>query len=119
MRGTILSHHYVTLISVFAFLRTLARVLTLKEDYRQYPSYPNGYLTHLVTGFIAAALGAIAIPGIMTKNSTAVTFLSLAIQQFRDVRKTEKDSLKSLENTEYTHILMKLLKHFKLGIISL
>lgn len=103
MKETILSHHYVILISVSAFLGTLARVLTLKADYRQYPSHPNGYLIHLVTGFIAAAMGAVAIPAIMTKNFTAVTFLSLAIQQFRDVRKTEKDSLKSLENTEYTY----------------
>jgi len=32
----------------------------------------------------------------------AVTFLALTIQQFRDVRKMERDSLKGLENTEYT-----------------
>lgn len=80
---------------------TLARLLTLKEDYRQYPSYPNGYLIHLLTGFVAASLGAVAVPAIMTKNFVAVTFLSLAIQQFRDVRKMERNSLKDLENTEY------------------
>lgn len=81
---------------------TLARLLALKEDYRQYPSYPNGYLIHLITGFVSASLGAVAVPAIMTKNFVAVTFLSLAIQQFRDVRKMERGSLKDLENTEFT-----------------
>jgi len=37
----------------------------------------------------------------MTKNFVAVTFLTFAIQQFRDVRKAERESLKDLENTEY------------------
>ena len=59
-------------------------------------------MIHLLTGFVAAALGAVAIPALMTKNFVAVTFLTLAIQQFRDVRKTERESLKDLENTEYT-----------------
>lgn len=81
---------------------TLARVITIKEDYRQYPSYPSGYLIHLLTGFVAAALGAVSIPALMTKNFVAVTFLALAIQQFRDVRKMERESLQDLEETEYT-----------------
>lgn len=38
----------------------------------------------------------------MTGNYTAVTFLALALQQFRDVRKIGKESLKDLENTEFT-----------------
>ncbi|WP_253958170.1 YIEGIA domain-containing protein [Metabacillus halosaccharovorans] len=48
-------------------------------------------------------MGAVAIPALITKNFVAVTFLTLAIQQFRDVRKTERESLKDLENTEYTY----------------
>lgn len=52
---------------------------------------------------MAAALGAVAIPALVTKNFVAVTFLSLALQQFRDVRKTEKESLSDLEHTEYTY----------------
>ncbi|KXG42921.1 YIEGIA family protein [Tepidibacillus infernus] len=81
---------------------TISRILMLKEDFRQYPSYPNGYLIHLITGFIAASLGAVAIPALLSKNYVAVTFLVLAIQQFRDIRKMERDSLKDLEETEYT-----------------
>lgn len=60
-------------------------------------------MIHLLTGFVAASLGAVAIPALMTKNFVAVTFLTLAIQQFRDVRKMERESLKDLENTEYTY----------------
>ncbi len=97
-----ISHQHLTMITTAIIVGTLARVLTLKEDFRQYPSYPNGYLIHLITGFISSALGAVAIPALMTKNFIAVTFLSVAIQQFRDVRKAERNSLKDIENTEYT-----------------
>lgn len=100
--GAITSEHIVLIITAIV-VGALARILTIKEDYRQYPSYPNGYLIHLVTGFVAASLGAVAIPALMTKNFVAVTFLTIAIQQFRDVRKTERDSLKDLENTEYAY----------------
>ncbi|MGM0875648.1 MAG: YIEGIA domain-containing protein [Bacillota bacterium] len=82
---------------------TFARIITLKEDFRQYPSYPNGYLIHLITGFVAASLGAVALPALLSKNFIAVTFLTLAIQQFRDVRKMEKESLNELEETEFTY----------------
>jgi uncharacterized protein len=82
---------------------TFARIITLKEDFRQYPSYPNGYLIHLITGFVAASLGAVALPALLSKNFIAVTFLTLAIQQFRDVRKMEKESLIDLEETEFTY----------------
>lgn len=84
-------------------LGTSARIYTIKEDYRQYPSFPNGYLIHVITGFVAAALGAVAIPALLTKNFIAVTFLTLALQQFRDVRKSERESLVDLEETEYTY----------------
>lgn len=81
---------------------TLARIITLHVDYRQNPSFPGGVFINLVTGFIASILGAMAIPAIMDKNFTAVTFLTLAIQHFRDVRKLESESLGKLEHTEYT-----------------
>ncbi|MFC4769177.1 YIEGIA domain-containing protein [Effusibacillus consociatus] len=102
MRDGLISKEHLILIITAIITGTLARFLTLKEDYRQYPTYPNGYLIHLLTGFVAASLGAVAVPAIMTKNFIAVTFLSLAIQQFRDVRKMERGSLKDLENTEFT-----------------
>lgn len=101
MKDGLISTEHIIMIVTATIIGTLARVLTIKEDFRQYPSYPSGYMLHLVTGFVAAALGAFAIPALMTKNFTAVTFLTVAIQQFRDVRKSERESLKDLENTEY------------------
>lgn len=92
----------LTLILTAIFMGALARILVLKEDYRQYPSYPNGYMIHILIGFIASTLGAVLVPALMASNWVAVTFLTLAIQQFRDVRKMEKESLKDLENTEFT-----------------
>ncbi|MEB3101734.1 YIEGIA family protein [Ferviditalea candida] len=103
MKSEILSTDFIVMIATAVIVGTLARLLSLKEDFRQYPSYPNGYMIHLLTGFVAAALGAVAIPALMTKNFIAVTFLAIAIQQFRDVRKMERESLKNLENTEYAY----------------
>jgi hypothetical protein len=102
MGGQIAKEHLILIVTSI-IIGTIARIVTIKEDYRQYPSYPNGYMIHLVTGFVAASLGAVAIPAIMTKNFVAVTFLTLAIQQFRDVRKSERESLKDLETTEYAY----------------
>ncbi len=79
----------------------LSRWWMLRGDIRQYPTLPNGYLIHLIIGFIAAAIGSIAYPAILDGNYVAVTFLVLAIQQFRDVRKMEKDTLVSLEKECY------------------
>jgi len=98
-----LSEQHIVLIVTSIITGTLARLVVLKQDYRQYPCYPNGYLIHIITAFVAAFLGAVAIPALITKNFVAVTFLALAIQQFRDIRKIEKDSLQGLENTEYTY----------------
>lgn len=103
MKDGPISTEHLFMVVTATIIGTIARVFTIKEDFRQYPSYPNGYMIHLVTGFVAAALGAFAIPALMTKNFTAVTFLTLAIQQFRDVRKSERESLKDLENTEYAY----------------
>lgn len=103
MDGQSLTLEDLSVILTAVVIGTLARTWVLKEDYRQYPSYPNGYLIHVITGFVAAALGAVAIPALISKNFVAVTFLTLALQQFRDVRKMEKESLSDLENTEYTY----------------
>lgn len=79
---------------------TLSRVFTLYLDYRQYPGYPHGYITHLSLGFIASALGAVAVPAILKPDYTAVTFLALAAQQFREVRGMERKTLERLDENE-------------------
>ncbi len=64
-----------------------ARFTMLRTDYRQYPTYPHGKIIHLSLGVIAAGvLGAVAVPSLLEKNYTAITFLAMAAQQFRDVR---------------------------------
>ncbi|MFY9411661.1 MAG: YIEGIA family protein, partial [Dethiobacteria bacterium] len=76
-----------------------ARCLMLRSDYRQYPAYPHGYVTHLSLGLIAALLGALAIPALLEKEFTAVTFLSLAATQFRDIREIERETLSKLDQS--------------------
>jgi len=78
----------------------LDRWLMLRNDYRNYPTYPHGHLTHLALGFIAAALGAVAVPAIAKPDFVAVTFLTLAAQQFRDIRNMERETLSKLEETK-------------------
>jgi hypothetical protein len=80
-------------------LGTLSRFLMLRRDVRQYPSYPHSVVNHLALGFVAATLGAVAVPAIVAKEFTAVTFLALAATQFREVRNMEREMLKSLERS--------------------
>ena len=85
-------------VIIFAFLFGFVyRVLTLRSDYRHYPSYPAGYIDHLALGGIAAFIGAVFIPALAAKNFTASTFLTLAATQFRDVRTTERNTLNAEE----------------------
>lgn len=78
----------------------LARILLLRSDYRQYPAFPHGRLIHLSLGLIAAALGAVAVPALASKEYTAITFLALAAQQFREVRNMERNTLKEIDGQE-------------------
>ncbi|SMB94433.1 hypothetical protein SAMN00017405_0206 [Desulfonispora thiosulfatigenes DSM 11270] len=86
-------------ITLGIFIGFLARVILLRSDYRNYPSYPHEYVTHLSLGLIAATLAAMAIPALLQREYTAVTFLVLAAQQFRDIRNMERQTLAKLEET--------------------
>ncbi|NLT96056.1 MAG: hypothetical protein GXW85_11125 [Clostridia bacterium] len=88
---------YSQIIILGIAIGTLARIFMLRNDYRSYPSYPHGYVTHISLGVIAAALASIALPAIMEKEFTAVTFLTIAAQQFRDIRNMERETLSKLE----------------------
>jgi hypothetical protein len=78
----------------------LARLFMLRLDYRQYPTYPHDIITHIALGSIAALIGAVFIPALLFKQYTAVTFLALAAEQFRNVRNMERETLTKLEETE-------------------
>lgn len=72
----------------------------LRTDYRQYPTYLHGKIIHIALGFIAAGLGSVAIPSILNKDFTAVTFLTVAASQFREVRNMERNTLTELDSFE-------------------
>lgn len=97
----LLESYVLQYILIGTMVGFISRWWLLRGDIRQYPTFPNGYLIHLTTGFIAAAMGAVAYPALLGKNYVAVTFLALAIQQFRDIRKMEKETLHSLEKESY------------------
>lgn len=90
----------LTAITMGVVLGALARYIMLRSDYRQYPTYPHGMVIHLSLGLIAAFLGSAAVPALVEKEFTAVTFLALAAQQFRDVRSIERTMLEGLEKSE-------------------
>ncbi|KHE66723.1 YIEGIA family protein, partial [Halobacillus sp. BBL2006] len=93
-------NEYTYPIIVGIVVGTALRIFMLRSDYRQYPTYLHGKIIHLSLGFIASALGTIAIPSIMEKEFTAVTFLTLAASQFREVRNMERNTLTEMDSYE-------------------
>ncbi|ANE49023.1 membrane protein [Paenibacillus swuensis] len=87
----------ITIGILFGFA---SRMMMMRTDYRQYPTYPHGRIIHLSLGLIAASLGAVAVPSFLNKDYTAVTFLTLAAQQFRDVRNMERQTLSKVDSSE-------------------
>lgn len=91
---------YLLAIILGIVIGTAGRYYMLRIDFRHYPSYPHGLITHLTIGFIASVLGAVAIPALVEKEFTAVTFLALAATQFRDIREIERTTLNNLDRSE-------------------
>ncbi|WP_010273889.1 YIEGIA family protein [Paenibacillus senegalensis] len=87
-------------IAIGLAIGIITRMVLLRTDYRQYPTYPHGRIIHLSLGVIAAGLGAVAVPAFIDKDFTAITFLSLAAQQFREVRNMERETLSKLDEME-------------------
>lgn len=86
-------------IAVGLIAGSLARILLLRIDYRQYPSSPHGAISHLTFGVIAAAVGAVVVPALLAEEFTAVTFLVLVATQFQGIRKLERETLQALDRT--------------------
>ena len=84
------NHVLTILLGVVA--GTLARLIMLRSDYRHYPSYPHGFVTHISLGFIAALVGAVAVPALAKPDYVAATFLILAAQQPGDPQYGERNS---------------------------
>lgn len=90
----------VPAVVIGAVMGTVGRLSMLRIDYRQYPSYPQGYTVHLSLGFVAALLGAIVVPAIALGDYAAASFLALAATQFREVRALERKTLSQMESDE-------------------
>lgn len=78
----------------------LSRIIMLNLDQRQYPTQPNMLMSQLVLAFVASALGALLVPALIARSYTSITFLSLAAEQFRQVRENRRNTLQNLEDTQ-------------------
>ncbi|MDR1773833.1 MAG: YIEGIA family protein [Clostridioides sp.] len=77
-----------------------SRIIMLNTDQKQYPSHPNILVTQLVLAFVASALGALLVPAIIERSYTSITFLSLAAEQFRQVRAIRRNTLQNIESSQ-------------------
>ncbi|SHF57185.1 YIEGIA family protein [Ornithinibacillus halophilus] len=93
-------NEYIYPIVFGVIVGTISRIMMLRTDYRQYPTYLHGKVIHLALGFIAASLGAVAVPAIREMEFTAVTFLTVAATQFREVRNMERNTLTEIDDYE-------------------
>ncbi len=91
---------YILTLVIATLAGFLARLYMLRRDYRQYPSYPQGWAIHLFLGFIGGSIGAVIVPAVLEGDYSAISFLLLAASQFREVRNVERQTLGSMEATE-------------------
>ena len=60
---------------VAVLLGTLCRLLVLRISDRQYPTRPQDYIEQIIMAGLTSALGGIALPALMDKEFSALTFL--------------------------------------------
>lgn len=94
------ANEFVLPLTIGFVFGILCRIELLRTDYRQYPTYPHGKIIQVSLGVIASALGSVAVPALLKENYTAVTFLTVAAQQFRDVRNMERTTLNEIDKQE-------------------
>src|SRR5690625_3042953 len=91
---------YLMPVVVGTLVGLTARIILLRTDFEQYPTYPTGRIIHISAGFIAAFIGAVVVPSVLESDWTAVTFLGLAAAQFREIRKMKRESLEKVNEKE-------------------
>ncbi|MGM9927717.1 MAG: YIEGIA family protein [Bacillus sp. (in: firmicutes)] len=91
---------YFVAVAVGVVSGVITRLFMLKSDYRQYPTYLHGKIIHISLGVIASGLGSILVPALLLKEYTAITFLTVAASQFREVRNMERNTLTGLDDFE-------------------
>lgn len=75
----------------------LCRFFVLRVKDKQYPSRPQDYLEQIIIAGLAASLGAIALPALIDKEFSALTFLAVGIQQFQGLSNQEKITLENID----------------------
>jgi hypothetical protein len=85
---------------VSLILGILCRGLVLRITDRQYPKRPQDFLEQIVTSGLAASLGAIALPALIEKEFSALTFFAVAIQQFQGLGEQERITLANIDEEE-------------------
>lgn len=81
-------------------LGVLCRAFVLRVTHKQYPTRPQDYLEQIIVSGLAASLGAIAIPALIEKEFSALTFFAIAIQQFQGLSQQERITLENIDNEE-------------------
>ena len=85
---------------VSTFIGVLCRGLVLRVTDKQYPTRPQDYLEQIIISGLAASLGAIALPALVDKEFSSLTFIAVAIQQFQGLAKQERITLENIDNGE-------------------
>src|SRR5699024_1214196 len=91
---------YLQPVIIGTLIGLLGRIVFLRTDFRQYPTYPTGSIIHISFGFLASFIGAVAVLAVIESDWTAVTFLGLAATQFREIRSMERETLEKVDNKE-------------------
>ncbi|RDY25559.1 hypothetical protein CHL78_017585 [Romboutsia weinsteinii] len=78
----------------------ICRGLVLRVTDKQYPSRPQDYLEQIIISGLSASLGAVALPALIDKEFSALTFFAVAIQQFQGLSEQERITLENIDNTE-------------------
>lgn len=89
-------HAFITAM----IIGTLCRFFVLRVKDRQYPSRPQDYVEQIIVAALAASLGAIALPALIDKEFSALTFLAVGIQQFQGLSEQEKITLENIDDDD-------------------
>ncbi len=96
LRQALFRHSFI----VAMVLGILCRALVLRVTDKQYPTRPQDYLEQIITSGLASSLGAIALPALMDKEFSALTFFAIAIQQFQGLAEQERITLENIDGDE-------------------
>lgn len=101
MKESLLSEELFRRAFIVAMLiGIVCRGLVLRITDKQYPTRPNDYIEQIIISGLSASLGAIALPALMDKEFSALTFFAVAIQQFQGLAKQEKITIENIDKSE-------------------